>query len=307
MAELRYDDRVALVTGAGRGLGAAYAKLLAARGAKIVVNDLPQDDSAPEPNSVKSVVEEICAAGGEAVGDFHSVTEPDGGEAMVGLALETFGRIDIVIHNAGTALGDLHHHWSVHVDGGRRVVKAAWDHLIEQRYGRVILTTSGVGLYGRQGPDGANDFGDDELYGLAKLAEAGLARHLALRGSSSNVLVNSISPVALTQSLTDSMPSWKPTPRLEWLQTCTVDQVAPVVAWLAHESCDVSGEILRAAGGRIARTFFAETPGWWSEQPTPEDVADHLEEIMAEGGYHVPVSADDIPFELGRIRAAGLI
>jgi NAD(P)-dependent dehydrogenase (short-subunit alcohol dehydrogenase family) len=287
MADLGYDGRVAIITGAGGGLGREHALLLASRGARVVVNDLGGSVSGEggDAGPAERVAREINAAGGEAVADTHSVSTPEGGEAVVATALEQFGRIDIVVNNAGILRDKTFHNMTadlldpvldVHLRGAFHVTRPAWIKMREQSYGRVINTSSNSGILG--------NFGQSN-YGAAKMGLVGLTRVLAIEGAKYNIKVNAIAPVArtrMTEELLGAMGE-KIEPRL----------VSPVVAFLAHEDCPVTGEVYSAAGGRIARFFIGLTPGYYNPQLTVEDVRDHLAEIRAEDGYIVPSSNSD--------------
>lgn len=255
MADLRFDDRVAVVTGAGRGLGRAYAMLLASRGAKVVVNDpggsLTGDGTDSGP--AEAVVEEITSAGGQAVACAASVATRDGGKAIIQTALDAYGRIDILIHNAGivrrASLREMTYEdfdavLDVHLRGAFHVVRPAFPVMCDAGYGRIVLTSSIGGLYGNHSV--AN-------YAAAKAGVIGLSNTVALEGASEGVACNVIVPGAVTRMAegldTSAYPPMGP------------ELVAPAVAWLAHESCSITGEILVAIAGRIARVVIAETPG----------------------------------------------
>lgn len=273
MTELRFDDRVAVITGAGRGLGRSYALLLASRGAKVVVNDtgasLTGDGTDAGP--AEEVVGEIEAAGGKAVACAESVATAAGGQAIIATALTHFGRIDILVHNAGTvrraALTDMSYDdfdavLDVHLRGAFHVVRPVFPVMREARYGRIVLTSSIGGLYGNH--DVAN-------YAVAKAGVIGLSNVAALEGADDNVTCNVIVPAAVTrmaESLdTSTYPPMRP------------DQVAPVVGWLAHESCSITGEMLVAVAGRVARAAIAESAGVYRPTWRIEDVGDDLDVI----------------------------
>ena len=272
-AELRFDGRVAVITGAGRGLGRAYALLLAARGATVVVYDPggtltgAGDDDGP----ADEVVREITAAGGHAVASHDSVTTASGGAAIIGTALERFGRIDILIHNAGTvrraALADMFYEdfdavLDVHLRGAFHVVRQAFPHMRSAGYGRMVLTSSIGGLYGNH---------DVVNYGAAKAGVIGLSNVVALEGAIDNVMCNVIVPAAVTR-MADGLDTSTYPPM-------GADLVAPTVAWLAHESCSVTGEMLIALAGRVARAYIAETRGVYRPSWTIEDVAAQIDRI----------------------------
>ncbi len=276
MAELRFDDRVArvaVVTGAGRGLGRAYALLLASRGAKIVVNDtgaaLPGDGMDAGP--AHDVVAEIRAAGGEAVASVESVATPAGGQAIIQAALDHYGRIDILIHNAGNvrraslkemSYRDFDAVIDVHLRGAFHVVRPAFPVMCEARYGRIVLTSSIGGLYGNH--DVAN-------YAAAKAGLVGLANVIALEGAADGVLCNVIVPSAVTR-MADGLD-------ISAYPPMGTELVAPVVGLLAHESCPITGEMLVAIAGRVARAVIAETPGVHRPSWSIEDVAQQIDAI----------------------------
>ncbi len=273
MPELRFDDRVAVVTGGGRGLGRSYALLLASRGAKVVVNDpggsLAGDGTDGGP--AREVVSEITASGGEAVASTASVATPDGGKAIIDTAVDRFGRIDVLVHNAGIVrrgslkemtYQDFDAVLDVHLRGAFHVVRPAFPVMCEAGYGRVVLTSSIGGLYGNH--DVAN-------YAAAKAGIIGLSNVVALEGEAHDVKSNVIVPGAVTRMAagldTSAYPPMDP------------ELVAPAVGWLAHESCSITGEILAAIAGRIARVVVAETPGVYRPSWTIEQVAEHLDAI----------------------------
>jgi NAD(P)-dependent dehydrogenase (short-subunit alcohol dehydrogenase family) len=267
-----------VVTGAGRGIGRAYAGLLAARGASVVVNDLggSMTGEGADAGPATEVAGAIEAAGGAAVAEGSDVSTEEGAAALVAAAIERFGRIDVVVANAGimrwarfpdVSPDDLADHLAVHVGGSFHTARAAWPHLVAQGYGRVVLTTS-TGMLGLPG---------NTAYGVAKGGVIGLARSLALAGRKHGITANCIAPAASTRMAGEGGPEMPP------------ELVAPMVAYLAHESCSASGEIYTAGAGRFARLFIGSTPGWVADgTPTVEDVAANLETIGDESGYAVP-------------------
>lgn len=275
MAQIDFEGRVAVVTGAGGGLGRSHALLLASRGAKVVVNDLggSRDGSGGGSEMADQVVEEITSAGGEAVANYDSVAEWDGGQAVVQTALDTWGRVDVVVNNAGilrdTSFAKMEPEQldlvlKVHLYGGFHVAKAAWAQMREQNYGRIINTTSGSGLYG--------NFGQSN-YSAAKLGLVGLTRTLAIEGAKYGITSNVIAPVAASRMTEDIMP-----PQL--LEVLEPENVSPLVGYLASEGCTESGRIFSVGGGYIARVAIVEGPGaTFDDGFTPEDVADRFAEI----------------------------
>src|SRR4051812_27772448 len=283
MADLGFDGKVALITGAGGGLGRHHAKLLAERGARVVINDLggAVDGTGSSATPAQQVVDEITELGGEAIADAHSVASPEGGIAMVKTAIDTFGRLDIVVNNAGIlrdkSFGSLTPELlnvviDVHLKGAFHVTMAAWPHFRAQSYGRVVNTTSASGLFG--------NFGQSN-YGAAKMGLAGMTRVLAIEGAKYNILVNAIAPVARTRMTEEVLGK-------QFVEQVDPAYVSPVVAWLAHEDCDAFGEIYAVGGGRVAQIFIAETLGYTQANLTMEDVRDNLDQIRDRSGYEVP-------------------
>ena len=284
MADLGFDGRVAVITGAGGGLGREHALLLASRGAQVVVNDLGGDVSGEggDAGPAERVAKEIESLGGVAVANTDSVATPEGGQAIIDQALEVYGRVDIVINNAGILrdrtfqkmepdlLGPV---IDVHLKGAFHVTRPAWIKMREQGYGRVVSTSSTSGIFG--------NFGQTN-YGAAKAGLVGLTRVLAVEGAKYNIKANAIAPVASTRMTQDLGGSVG--------KTLDPGLVSPTVAWLAHEDCPVSGEIYSVGGGRVARVFIAVTPGYvkLDGRITLEDVRDHWDEIRNEEGYLVP-------------------
>lgn len=275
MSERRFDDRVAVITGAGRGLGRAYALLLASRGAKIVVNDPggSMKGGDVDVGPAAEVVREIKAAGGEALICTESVATPAGGKAIIQSALDNYGRIDILIHNAGNVRpaslkemtqSDFDAVLDVHLKGAFHVLRPAFPVMCGAGYGRIVLTSSIGGLYGNHGI--AN-------YAVSKAAMIGLSNVAALEGAAEGVKSNVIVPAAVTRMAegrdTSAYPPMSP------------ELVAPVVAWLAHESCSISGEILVSIAGRVARAYIAESPGVYRGQWSIDEVAEQMDVIRS--------------------------
>ncbi|MDT5147919.1 MAG: hypothetical protein QOC58_2564 [Mycobacterium sp.] len=272
-ASLRFDDRVAVVTGAGRGLGRAYALLLAARGAKVVVNDTGGALSGvgTDAGPAQQVVAEINAAGGDAVASVESVATAEGGQAIIGTALRHYGRIDVLIHNAGNvrraSLKDMTYQdfdavIDVHLRGAFHVVRPAFPAMCDAGYGRIVLTSSIGGLYGNHGVAG---------YAAAKAGLIGLANVVALEGAADGVRCNVVVPSAVTRMAEGLDISAYP--------PMGTELVAPVVGLLAHETCPVTGEMLIAIAGRVARALVAETPGVHRPSWSIEDVAEQIDAI----------------------------
>ncbi len=273
MAELRFDDRVAVVTGAGRGLGREYALLLASRGAKVVVNDNGSSiqGEAGDEGPAHDVAREIQAAGGQAVACTDSVATPKGGDAIIQAALDRFGRVDILIHNAGNvrygALDEISQEdfdavLDVHLMGAFHLVRAAFPHMKTTGYGRIVLTSSIGGLYGNA---------RCVNYGVSKAGMIGLSNVAALEGAERNIKSNLIIPAAVTRMAdgldTSQYPAMGP------------ELVAPVVGWLAHQDCSITGEMLISVAGRVARAFVAETEGVFRPSWTIESVGEEMDAI----------------------------
>lgn len=293
MSEFSFEGRVAVVTGAGRGIGRAHARLLAERGAKVVVNDLggSMEGEGVDKGPAQSVVEEIVAAGGDAVADISDVSTQAGGQAIVDAAVDRYGRIDILVNNAGIIrwgglpevdLENLEHHLAVHLIGSFNTMRAAWPHFVEQRYGRVVLTTSS-GLFGL----------DNNLsYAAAKAGVVGLARSAKLAGEPHGIKVNLIAPAAQTRMAGGDAPVAEGRAAADGpaMPSMPSEAVSPIVAFLAHESCPVSGEIYTAGADRFARLFIASTEGYLHQggPATVEDIAKSWGAINDEAGYYVP-------------------
>jgi NAD(P)-dependent dehydrogenase (short-subunit alcohol dehydrogenase family) len=280
---LRFDDKVVIVTGAGRNLGREYALLFASRGAKVVVNDLgvaisdTQDvgsDMVSDPAA--AVVAEIKAAGGEAVANRDSVATPEGGEAVVQTALDTWGRVDVVVNNAGQVrLGPFVDFPEAHIDtllatqlrGHLNVSRPAWRAMTAQGGGRFVNVSSGSawGL-----PGGA-------VYGTVKMGVIGLTRSMAAEGAAEGIRANVITPYAKTRPGTGMGPfPWSETLG-EWLSP---RKVAPVVGWLAHDECPANGECFTVGAGHVARVSIVVTDGFVDRELTIDSIAAHAGEIL---------------------------
>jgi len=285
-----FTDQVAVVTGAGNGLGRSHALLLASRGAAVVVNDLGGDRNGigVERSPADDVVAEIEAAGGTAVANYDSVATPEGAAAIIASALDSYGRLDVLVNNAGIlrdkTLVNLTHDdidavLDVHLKGSLLVAQSAFRVMKEQRYGRLVHTTSVSGLFG--------NFGQSN-YGAAKAGIAGLSRVIAIEGARYGITSNTVAPNARTRLNEELLGPFA--------ECLLPEQISGTVAYLASRECSVTGEIYSAGGGRVARIFIGLTQGWFAgkgEVPTPELVAAHLDEIRAEPGYIVPTTLAD--------------
>ncbi|WP_079202893.1 SDR family oxidoreductase [Pseudomonas sp. CC6-YY-74] len=271
---ISFQDQVVIVTGAGGGLGRAHALLFAKHGAKVVVNDLGGSTHGEGANAsaAAKVVEEIRAAGGTAVANHDSVTD---GEKIVQHALDAFGRIDVVVNNAGILRDKTFHKmddadwdlvYKVHVEGAYKVTRAAWPHMREQGYGRVIFTASTSGIYGNFGQ--AN-------YGMAKLGLYGLTRTLAIEGRKNNILVNAIAPTGGTRMTEGLIP-----PQI--FEQLKPELVSPLVVYLASQACAETSGLFEVGGGWIGKTRWERSLGTGFDPRagfSPEDVADHWQQI----------------------------
>jgi len=274
--QLRYDGRVAIVTGAGGGLGREYALLLAGRGAQVVVNDLGGSvtGGGASQKAADAVVAEIVAAGGEAVANYDSVED---GDKIVQQAIDQYGRVDIVINNAGILRDKTFHKMSsddwdsvyrVHLFGAFKVTHAAWPHMRQHGYGRVVMTSSSSGIYGNFGQ--AN-------YGAMKLGLMGLANTLALEGAKYDIHVNSIGPIAKSR-MTEGLAAFGQ----EILEALDPVRVAPLVAYLCHESCQANGRKFEVGAGWMSEIRWERTNGATlplSHDITPEDVVEQWDKI----------------------------
>jgi NAD(P)-dependent dehydrogenase (short-subunit alcohol dehydrogenase family) len=308
---MRFDEQVAVITGAGGGLGKQYALLLASRGARVVVNDTGGSVTGTGSNTdaALAAAEEIRRQGGEAVADTNSVTSPQGGQAIIDSALRSWGRVDIVINNAGivsdapfedVTADRLAPLLDVHLKGAFYVTRPAWKAMREQRYGRILNTCSAAGILGAERMSN---------YGAAKSGLVGFTRVLAAEGSVHDIKVNAIAPIAYTRMLAHFVDgAGQPDDQAagavldglvgQYLRRLDPALVAPVAAFLVHRDCPVSGEIYTVGAGHVAQFFIGRTRGFYRPGLTVEDVRDHLDEIRDEAGYTVPGGSADEMTEL---------
>ncbi len=287
VSEHRFDGRVAVVTGAGAGLGRQHALELARRGAKVVVNDVAKSpDGTP---IAEKTAAELRALGAEAIADAASVADEAAVEAMIERAVHAFGSVDILVNNAGNAItkpiwklstADMRAVLDVHLFGTFWSMRAALPHMRARGYGRIVNTASALGAFGA--PHSAP-------YVAAKAGIIGMTRAAALDNSGVDIRVNSIAPIAYT-ALAKGFFDHHQTVNVEKLSTATV---SPVVLYLAHETCALNGELLSVAAGRVARICMITAPGLYSEHLTSEQVAENLEKIMDPTGYIVPAKSMD--------------
>jgi NAD(P)-dependent dehydrogenase (short-subunit alcohol dehydrogenase family) len=284
-----FNGRVAIVTGGGRGLGACHARLLAARGAAVVVNDpgVAADGTGAAAGPAEEVAQEIRAAGGTAVSEGSSVADPEGGEALVQRALDEFGRLDILVNNAGILRDRALHNleWAdldavldVHLGGAFYVTRPAFRVMRSRCYGRVVMTSSNAGILG--------NFGQSN-YGAAKMGIVGLMNVLKHEGAKYDIKVNTIAPLARTR-LTEAILG-------DLVSHLEPALVSPVVAYFCSEQCALSGEIWTVAGGNVGRFFVGRTEGYFKHPEkegslTVEDVAANVAAIRDESGYSTPGS-----------------
>lgn len=303
--DIRYDGRVAIVTGGGNGLGRDYALNLAARGAKLVVNDLGTDTrgnllGAGQESAAQAVVQEIVANGGEAVACHDSCATREGGSAIVAAAIEAFGRVDILIHNAGflrnaafETLTDeqIRSIMDVHLMAGFYVGQPAFAAMKERGYGRILLTSSASALFGT--PWQAN-------YAAAKMGLVGLINVIALEGAKHGITANGLLPAGSGRLGRSTDMDWpddfmeQADPDMGLLvPAMTNDFVTPMALWLVSQACEASHSLYSATAGRFARVFIGATQGWMSEYdnaPSPEDIGRHFAQIEDTGTFDVPAS-----------------
>jgi NAD(P)-dependent dehydrogenase (short-subunit alcohol dehydrogenase family) len=285
--------KVAVVTGAGRGLGRAYVELLAERGARVVVNDLGTDVSGSGKDSTiaRQVAELIRSRGGDAIANDSDVSTPEGGSELIAMAIEHFGRIDLLVNNAGivgsqafedATLADFDHYWRVHLGGPVNTVKAAWPHFVAQRQGKIVLVTSVSGLFGMRG---------QATYAAAKCAVVGLMRILAIEGAEHGILVNTVSPVGYTRM---HPAAGSRTPEADGRTTVPVEAVAPAIVWLASDGCSETNKIYNIEAGAIQRIAIVMGPGFYDPNLTPESIAENCAMVESIEGFSEPG-----PFEPG--------
>lgn len=300
---LRFDGRVIVVTGAGRGMGRDHALLLAARGAQVVINDVgtaTMKGGAPSAGPAEAVAKEVTDAGGEAIASFDTVATPEGAQAIVDTAMKTWGRIDGILHNAGIArfapvedtdLDDYRAVLAVSLDAALYLTKAAWPIMRAQNYGKIIYVTSAGGLIGVP---------HNSPYAIAKTGIFGLMNVTRLEGAAHNIAVNLLGVGAYTRMVESMFGDDENARRMgEWWQRYVrPDLVAPVAAWLLHEDCKTSGAIINASGGHVSRSFFAVTRGFTKLDISIEDVRDHHQDIDDREGYSVMQTCDEVQSRL---------
>jgi NAD(P)-dependent dehydrogenase (short-subunit alcohol dehydrogenase family) len=281
------EGKVAVVTGAGRGLGRAYVELLAERGARVVVNDLGTDVSGFGKDSTiaEQVADLIRSRGGEAIANDSDVSTAEGSSDVIATTIERFGRIDLLVNNAGicgsqlfedATLDDFDHYWRVHLGGPVNTVKAAWPYMVAQRYGKIILTTSVSGLFGLRG---------QATYAAAKCAVVGLMRILAIEGAEHGILVNAISPIGYTRM---HPAAGSRLSEADGRATMPVETVAPAIVWLASDRCSETNHIYHVGVGAIQRIAIVIGPGFYDPHLTPESIAENYAKVESIKGFSEP-------------------
>ncbi|KAK1534900.1 uncharacterized protein CCOS01_03652 [Colletotrichum costaricense] len=283
---VQFNNRVAIVTGSGRGLGRQQAILLGSLGASVIVNSTT-------PATAKFTVDAIVEAGGKAIACVGSVTEPSIAESLVKTAIDTFGRIDIVVNNAGTyqdkafdktTVADLREMLSIHVEGSYNLTRAAWPHMQKQKYGRVVMITSHT-IFGMPGISN---------YAAAKAALIGMAKTLAVEGEAHGIHVNSVATTAYTDTTAANAPEQM---RGFMKANLPASEPARAVVWLTSEDCKVNGEVLGAQGRIVNRIFLGDTKGFKgssNEEWTVERVRDNWEAVVDEKDYAAPKNTNEI-------------
>lgn len=295
MAEMRFDDDVVIITGAGRGLGREHALAFAQRGAAVVVNDIgvESDGDGGSAAVAQAVVDEIIALGGRAVSDTHSVASADGAQAVVRAALNAFGKVTVLVNNAGiigfATLEQIDDDsWrrmmAVTLDGAFQMAKAVWPHFVAQRHGRIISTTSNAGFAGNE---------TLVHYGAAKLGVAGFTKALAQEVGDTGITVNAIAPMAITRMNRDAFFSganvegddWQDDIRQGKAPMGPASAVSPTVLWLAHRTTTVNGDIYSTSSGKVGRVGFVVGEGYFNPGHAPEDLRDNLQTVRSLDNY----------------------
>lgn len=300
MSELRFDGKVAVITGAGGGLGEAYALMLAGRGARVVVNDLGGtfDGKGSDSTPAQKVVDQIKAAGGEAIANYESVSEWESAQKIIQAAVDSYGKIDILINNAGILrdksllkmeVADYLKVIEVHLHGTFFCTKAAFGPMREQGYGRIVSTASAAGVYG--------NFGQTN-YGAAKMGIVGLMNCVCQEGARYGVLANTVVPTAGTRLTATVMPP-------DVVDKVKPEYVAPMVVYMCSEKFQESGKIFTAGGGYFSRAAIVEGPGVFFDTEagiTPDMIAGKIEQISAlEGGSEYDSAMDQTGYVLSKM------
>jgi NAD(P)-dependent dehydrogenase (short-subunit alcohol dehydrogenase family) len=290
-----FTDQVAIVTGAGRGLGRLYALELARRGASVIVNDLggTMHGEGADTTVADEVVAEIEGAGGVAVASHDSVAGPEGGEAIVRTAVERFGRLDAVVSNAGIfnsiafdelSADDWRRMLGVHLDGGFYLSQPAYKVMKEQRYGRFVFISSSGGMFGQP---------LESHYAAAKAGLVGLSNVIAIEGAEHGILSNTVLPFGFSRMVTETVGDPEALKQIGFLDVIKPELVVPMVVFLASRACEFSHQNYSACAGRFARVFVGLGQGWFAEKdsnPTADDIQAHLAEVSATEPFTVPGS-----------------
>jgi NAD(P)-dependent dehydrogenase (short-subunit alcohol dehydrogenase family) len=298
-----FEGQVAVVTGAGRGLGRLYAIELARRGASVVVNDLggTMHGDGADTSVADRVVDEITSAGGSAVASHDSVDSPEGGEAIVATAVESFGRLDAVISNAGIfnsipfdelTADDWRRMLRVHLDGGFYLAQPAYRVMKAQGYGRFVFISSTAGMLGQH---------LEAHYAAAKAGLVGLTNIIALEGAPHGIRANTVLPTGFSRMVTETVGDTKALEKSGFLDIIRPELVTPMVVYLASRACDSNHRNYSAIGGRYARVFIGLAQGWLADpgtEPTAEDVAAHVAEISATDEFTIPETNYEEVFEI---------
>jgi NAD(P)-dependent dehydrogenase (short-subunit alcohol dehydrogenase family) len=298
-----FTDQVAIVTGAGRGLGRLYALELARRGASVVVNDLggTMHGDGSDPSVADDVVGEIRAAGGIAVASHDSVDTPEGGQSIVDAAVEEFGRVDAVVSNAGIfnsiafedlSIDDWRQMLRVHLDGGFHLSQPAFRVMKQNGGGRFVFISSSAGMFGQ--PMEAH-------YAAAKTGLVGLTNVIAIEGATHGILANTVLPTGFSRMVTETVGDEKFLAESGFMQAIRAELVVPLVVFLASRACDFTHRNYSACAGRYARAFIGLGQGWVAESDadgTAEDIATNIAEISATDPFSVPDSIVDEVLEV---------
>jgi NAD(P)-dependent dehydrogenase (short-subunit alcohol dehydrogenase family) len=298
-----FTDQVAIVTGAGRGLGRLYAIELARRGASVVVNDVggTMHGQGADVSVADGVVDEILRGGGAAVASHDSVDSPEGAEAIVRAAIDHFGRLDAVVSNAGIfnsvpfeelSTSDWRRMLSVHLDGGFYLGQNAFRAMKSQGYGRFVFIASSAGMFGQ--PLEAH-------YSAAKAGLFGLTNTIAIEGAQHGILANTVLPFGYSRMVTDTVGDPEFLKQSGFFQAIQPELVVPIVIFLASRDCELSHQNYSAGAGRFARVFVGLAQGWLADpgsQPTAEDIASNLAAVSATQPFTIPMSIEEEVMEI---------